>query len=93
MPSLEYLERITTPDVRFRDPFNDIVGRTALRALLEHTRRQVKDVRFELLDKAISGQRMYLKWGMSGTVRVLGSWQVQGVSELEFDEEGKVKFR
>ncbi len=27
VPALDHLEQITTPDVRFRDPFNDIAGR------------------------------------------------------------------
>ncbi len=68
--ALDHLEQITTRDVRFRDPFNDIVGTPSLRALLEHTRRQVQEVRLEVLDTADSGERLYLKWEMSGRLPV-----------------------
>ena len=76
--------------MRFRDPFNDLVGLPAVRKLLEHTRRQVRDVRFRVLDKAEAGERVYLKWEMTGNVRLLGLWRVQGMSELVFDAAGKL---
>lgn len=72
VPSSEHLEKITVPDVRFREPFNDIVGRPALGALVAHTCRQVKDVRLQVLDRAFSGKCVYLKWQMSGRLTVLG---------------------
>jgi len=90
VPSLERLEQLVSSDVRFRDPFNDLVGPSALQALLEHTRRQVPDVRFQVMDKVAQGQRAYLKWEMTGTLRVLGLWRVQGMSELVFDDAGKL---
>jgi len=89
-PSLERLERMVSADVRFRDPFNDLVGPSALRGLLEHTRRQIPDVRFEVIEQAPQGQRVYLKWEMTGTIRVIGFWRVQGVSELVFNDAGKL---
>lgn len=72
MPALDHLKQITTGDVRFRDPFNDIVGRPSLRALREYTRRQVQELRFEVLDTTDSGRRVYLKWEMTGKLPVLG---------------------
>jgi steroid delta-isomerase len=90
VPSMEELEAITAPDVRFRDPFNDLRGREAIRALLRHTREQVSDVRFRVLDRAASDTRVYLKWEMTGRVRLLGDWRVSGMSELEFDADGRL---
>ena len=55
VPSLERLEQITSDDVRFVDPFNDLVGRPALQRLLEHTRSHIANVRFEVFDIAQSG--------------------------------------
>jgi steroid delta-isomerase len=89
-PSLERLAQITRADVRFRDPFHDLSGQEALRALLQHTARQVREVKFDLLDSAVSGQHVYLKWRMSGKVRLLGDWQVLGMSELVFDNDGQL---
>ncbi len=103
VPALDHLEQITTPDVSFRNPFNletastavsrfnDIVGRRALRALLEHTRRLVQHLRFEVIDTAVSGQRVYLKWHMIGNLRVIGLWRLRDMSECAFDGEGKRK--
>ena len=88
VPSLDQLEQIAASDVRFRDPFNDVTGRPAIQKLLEHTLSQIPDVRFEILDTACSGQRTYLKWRMTGTIRLLGVWRVEGMSELMFDEYG-----
>ena len=87
---MERLEQITSDDVRFVDPFNDLVGRPALQRLLEHTRSQVANVRFEVFDIAQSGDHTYLKWQMKGDVRLLGAWQVTGMSELKFDADGKI---
>ena len=90
VPSLERLERVVSRDVRFRDPFNDLLGVSAVHGLLEHTRRQIPDVRFQVIDQVTQGRRVYLKWKMAGTLRVLGFWRVQGMSELVFNDGGKV---
>lgn len=89
-PSMDHLLRITCADVQFKDPFNDIVGQPALLALLQHTCRQIQGVSFEVLDKMSSGPRVYLKWTMTGRLRLLGLWQVQGMSELMFDAQGRL---
>ncbi len=90
VPSMQRLSEITAPTVRFRDPFNDLSGREALRALLSHTREQVADVRFRVLDRAVSDKRVYLKWEMTGMVKLLGDWRVTGMSELLFDDEDRL---
>ena len=83
-PSLERLGELTSDNVRFCDPFNDLTGRDALHALLEHTVEQVQQPHFELLDTAMSGSSAYLKWNMTGRIAVIGDWQVTGLSELYF---------
>lgn len=83
-PSLQQLSELTTEDVRFCDPFNELQGRVALRALLQHTVEQVKKPRFDLIDTAVSGKTAYLKWRMTGRIAVIGEWQVTGLSELQF---------
>jgi steroid delta-isomerase len=90
VPSLDQVEQITTPEVRFRDPFNDLKGRTALRSLFEHTVQQIDDLQFEVLDQVAAGLTVYLKWRMTGRAPVLGYWQVDGMSELVFDTQGRL---
>jgi hypothetical protein len=90
-PSAERLAGLAVDEVRFRDPFNDLRGREPLRRLLEHTRRQVRDPRFEVLDTAWSGRTVYLQWVMTGRVPVLGDWRVEGLSQVCFAEDGRVE--
>ena len=91
VPSIESLAEVAETDVRFSDPFNDIRGLEALHKLLEHTRSQVTSLQFEVQDRAWSGNTVYIKWRMTGHVRVIGEWVVDGVSEVVFSEDAKVK--
>jgi steroid delta-isomerase len=91
VPSPARLEQLTTEDVHFRDPFNDLRGREALRALLMHTLKQVRDPRFVVKDTAISGHTAYVKWEMTGRIAVIGGWKVTGMSELQFARDGRLK--
>lgn len=88
-PSMTQLERITAEDVRFHDPFNDLVGRESLLRLLEHTHAHVRDLKFEVLDTVQSENRAYLKWTMTGKIPVLGAWSVTGMSEIQFSGDGR----
>ena len=54
VPSSERLATIADPEVRFRDPFNDVCAIESLRRLLAHSRRQLPGARFEVLDTAWS---------------------------------------
>ena len=91
VPSIESLAEVAETDVRFSDPFNDIRGLEALHKLLEHTRSQVTSLQFEVQDRAWSGNTVYIRWRMHGRVRVIGEWVVEGVSEVLFSEDAKVK--
>ena len=60
--SLERLDALCTPDVRFRDPFNDVSGIAAYRAILADMFEQVDEPRFQVSDRALSGRAAYLRW-------------------------------
>ena len=86
--SLDRLEDLCAPDVRFRDPFNDVTGVAALRAILQGMFRDVAEPRFEVTDRAVSGRTCYLRWTFTyGSARTR---RIDGVSEVHFDESGKV---
>jgi len=61
-----------------------------LHRLLLHTRAQVSSPRFEAQDCAWSGNTVYIKWQMTGRVRFIGDWLVEGISEVEFSGNAKV---
>ncbi len=89
-PSIKMLAEIAEPDINFRDPFNDIHGLQLLHLLLVHTRKQVSSLQFDAQDCAWSGNTVYIKWRMTGRIRFIGDWLVEGVSEVEFSENAKV---
>ena len=77
---------------RFRDPFNDVTGRDAFVRVFEKMFEDVEDVRFEVIDRAISDRTCYLRWDMS--CRPKGGrrhFEFEGMSEIRFDPEGKVE--
>jgi steroid delta-isomerase len=90
VPTLEQLSAVAVEDVRFSDPFNDVRGLQAVQRVLEHTRNHVSDVRFSVHDTAWSGNTAYVRWSMTGRVRVIGEWCVEGVSEIRFADDGRV---
>lgn len=91
--TLPHLAEVTTDDIRFKDPFNDITGRDALAALFAHMFEQVGEPQFTVLDRA-EGQEgaWYLYWRFTAHVPALGgAWTFDGMSRIELAEDGRVK--
>ncbi len=79
-----------SPDIHFIDPFNDIRGIEAFKKLLHKTLEDVRDPVFQVTRRIKDEDILYLKWEFSGSVRVIGHWSVTGLSEIEFDDQGRV---
>ena len=86
--TLDRLEDLCAPEVRFRDPFNDAIGVPAVRAIFEKMFDDVAEPRFEVTDRAISGRTCYLRWVF--TFATNRRQRIDGVSEVHFDETGRV---
>ncbi|NQW11163.1 MAG: nuclear transport factor 2 family protein [Alphaproteobacteria bacterium] len=90
--SLPRLDALCTPEVRFRDPFNDVRGVAQFRAVLAKMFHDVAEPRFEVTDRAISSRACYLRWTF--TFRGAGSHEgprrIEGVSEIHLNAAGKV---
>jgi len=89
---LHRLDELCAPEVRFRDPFNDVSGIAAFRAVLAKMFHDVAEPRFEVTDRATSSQACYLRWTF--TFRGVGSndglRRIEGVSEVQLNAAGKV---
>lgn len=90
VPTREQLSGVAVDDVHFSDPFNDIHGLGPLRRVFEHTRTHVRAVRFIVHDTAWSDMTAYVRWTMTGSLRVIGDWRVEGISEIRFADDGRV---
>ena len=90
--SLHGLTALCAPEVRFRDPFNDVRGVARFRAVLEGMFRELQEPQFKVLDHAISSRVCYLRWDF--TFRRAGGHHalvcIPGMSELHFDAADKV---
>lgn len=82
--TIEALLALTAPDIRFKDPFNDVCGQEALRGLFRHMFQVAGDPRFVVHHAALSGDTGLLRWGFKAEVRGLGLWRVEGMSEIRF---------
>ena len=87
--SLDRLEELAAPDVRFSDPFNDVRGLAGFRAVFEDMFHRVSEPRFRVTGRAVDGDLCFLRWEF--TFRGSGrDWRIDGVSELRFDASGRV---
>ncbi len=89
---LEDFRALCTPDVRFRDPFNDVSGIDMLIRVFQDMFETCSDPRFEVLDRALGDGAGYLKWRFRFTPHRGGGseWLIEGMSEVHFDAAGKV---
>ncbi|NVK42318.1 MAG: nuclear transport factor 2 family protein [Oceanospirillaceae bacterium] len=89
-PRLDELSRLVSDEVHFRDPFNDVRGRAAMRRVLEDMFERTQQPRFRVSQRSVEGDRAFLAWTFSARAPVLGNWSVDGVSLLQFDGAGRV---
>ena len=59
---LEHLDTLYAPGARFKDPFNDVQGVPAIRAVFDHMFASLEEPRFEILDAIVEGDRCFLTW-------------------------------
>ncbi|MBK1663648.1 hypothetical protein CKO38_09885 [Rhodospirillum rubrum] len=89
--TLDQLETVTTSDVRFKDPFNDVHGRDAYRKVLEHMFETIGTPRTTIVHWGWAApERVFVLWRFSAKVPVIGDWQVEGMSDLHFAADGRV---
>lgn len=88
--TIEALLALTAPDIRFKDPFNDVRGQAALRGLFQHMFQAAGDPRFVVHHAVLSGDTGLLRWGFAAQLRGLGPWRVEGMSEIRFDAENRI---
>ena len=86
--TLDRLAQIYAADAYFRDPFNEVRGIDAIRAIFEKMYEQLADCRFSMLDTVAAPQAAVLTWNMTFRFRRFRPNVVQtihGASHLKFD--------
>lgn len=89
---LDALAEFYAPDARFRDPFNEVRGVAAIRALFEDMYRRLDEPRFRVTASFAGRDGLVLAWefrfrfrGHAGAPDV-----VRGMSHLRLDAAGRV---
>lgn len=88
--TIAHLMTLCRPDVRFRDPFNDVQGRADFAHVLQDMFRKVSDLSFEVTRRSGGDNVWFLAWRLSGRSRLLGEIALHGTSIVTFDESGNV---
>ena len=89
--NLDRLDVLTTEDIRFRDPFNDVTGRKAVKAVFADMFAKTEGSRFAVLGHALDGRIGYLRWDYRFRPKdSTRDWLVDGMSEIHMTESGLV---
>lgn len=87
--SLEQVNTLCDPKVRFVDPFNDLTGVAPLRHLLVHMFETLDAPKFHVRDIAAGTKAGYLRWDFSARLRQRPI-TLSGMSEVHFSDTGQV---
>jgi ketosteroid isomerase-like protein len=89
--SLDELEMLTAPLVRFRDPFHDVIGRPAMRRIFEKMFDEMVHPRFHILHHASDGDTWFALWQFKGHChRQATPLVVEGTTVFQLDSAGLV---
>ncbi len=88
--TVDRLREVASDDVRFRDPFNDVTGLEAYRRLLVKMYDTLPDAKFIVTHQSVDGDTCFIRWRSEATLRGK-PWIVEGMSELRFAPDGKVR--
>ncbi len=85
------LKDLCTPDVRFRDPFNDNHGIDHMRGVFERMYANTNNPRFDVFDYASSlkSDVWYIRWRFTAQIKDRPI-TIDGMSEVRLADDGKV---
>ena len=85
LAGLDALVDLYAEDCRFKDPFNEVRGRAALRRVFAHMLATVKTPRFVVHEALVEGDQCFFGWDFHA-----GDFVIRGASHLRFDAAGLV---
>lgn len=84
------LQRIFHPDAEFKDPFNHVTGIAAIEQIFAHGFKQCPTMRFVVQHAACHQYKAYVHWCFQCQPDNPQGLQIDGVSILLFDAQGRV---
>ena len=80
-------------DARFKDPFNEVSGVPAIRAVFEHMVRSLEAPRFVVHDIVVDGDQCFLSWDFLFRFKRFDTQSdqiVRGGTHLRLDADGRI---
>jgi hypothetical protein len=87
---LARFDAVYAPGAHFKDPFNDVRGVPAIRAVFAHMYAVVRAPRFEILERGLDGDVGLVRWRFHYAERGGTTRSFDGVSRVSFDAQGRV---
>ena len=88
MASLNDLDSVFGEHATFKDPFNAVRGRRAIRQVFEHMFRTTQSPRFRVCEWMAAEHAAFIRWRFTCSVKGRGI-DVTGVSHVTFDDAGR----
>ncbi len=82
-----------TEDATFKDPFNEVRGVPAIRAIFEHMFVNLDEPRFVILDAVVQNDQCFLIWDFTFRMRRFkrALQTIRGASHLQLAADGRVQ--
>jgi steroid Delta-isomerase len=90
--TLARLDDLYAPGARFKDPFNEVTGVPAIRAIFAGMYRQVDQPRFVVTRSVCQGDDAFLAWDFLFSFRGDARRQqtIRGATHIQFSTDGRV---
>jgi len=91
--NLHRLNELYDPQVRFKDPFNEVVGIPAIQHIFAHMFVQLDQPRFVVTNQVLQGQQCFLTWEFQFGFKGFKTGQTQtilGATHLVLNEAGLI---
>lgn len=91
--TLSRLDELAAPNLHYRDPLNETRGVARVKQVMARVFRDVDDPRYIITHAAVDDDTCFLRWKFTCRPRLSGKgqpWIVDGVTEVRFDDEGRV---
>ncbi len=85
------LTNYCTPDIHFRDPFNDVRSADHFVAIMEESYEKLFDMSFKILETFWSNEGAIIKWDFCFRMKLDGPLEtITGLSEVRANEAGLI---
>lgn len=89
--NLDQFLTCVSSDIRFKDPFNDVVGFEKMRLILSEMFEHTQNPSFSVYEQSVFDDHAWLRWQFNAGIPVIGLLSVEGASRIAFDlVQGKV---